>query len=134
MDQLWLGAPALAIKVRGDAEQVEWLANPALLRWAQPRGVSPTQWRDLAQALLAQATSPGPSDAAALAFAGERFRATPLPLDAGWVVWLEPADAFRYVHGSMLGVALWLPGLYLAATPAVGQLARRVLSAPQAAG
>ena len=111
MDQLWLGAPALAIKVRGDAEQVEWLANPALLRWAQPRGVSPTQWRDLAQALLAQATSPGPSDAAALAFAGERFRATPLPLDAGWVVWLEPAP---YDAGESRGGS-WLAGMLDAA-------------------
>jgi hypothetical protein len=41
---------------------------------------------------------------------------------------LVHVDAFRYVHGSLLGVALWLPGLYLAATPAVGQLARRVLA------
>jgi hypothetical protein len=44
---------------------------------------------------------------------------------------LVHASAFRYVDGRLLGVAAWLPGLYLAAAPAVGQLARRVLAPAQ---
>lgn len=41
---------------------------------------------------------------------------------------LVSLGAFRYLEPDVLGVPWWLPGLYVAAGPAVGQLGRRVLS------
>ena len=34
--------------------------------------------------------------------------------------------AFRHLQADLLGIPIWLPGLYLAAGPALGQLARKV--------
>ena len=33
---------------------------------------------------------------------------------------------FRYVEPDFIGVPIWLPALYACATPAIGQLARRL--------
>ena len=43
---------------------------------------------------------------------------------------LTRASAFRHLHADAAGIPLWLPALYIAAGPAVGQLARKVLAAP----
>ena len=40
---------------------------------------------------------------------------------------------FRYVDPDLIGVPIWLPALYACATPALGQLARVILSAPSRA-
>jgi hypothetical protein len=37
---------------------------------------------------------------------------------------------FRYLAPDVLGIPVWLPGLYLASGPVVGQIVRRVLDAP----
>ena len=36
-------------------------------------------------------------------------------------------DAFRHLQPDLLGIPIWLPGLYLAAAPVIGHVARRVL-------
>lgn len=41
---------------------------------------------------------------------------------------LVGVDAFRYLEPDVLGVPFWLPALYIAAGPAIGQLARRALA------
>ena len=40
---------------------------------------------------------------------------------------LTHIGAFRHLQPDVFGIPIWLPGLYLVAGPAVGQLARRVL-------
>jgi hypothetical protein len=40
---------------------------------------------------------------------------------------LVALGTFRYTSPDVLGIPFWLPGLYLASGPSVGQLARRVL-------
>jgi hypothetical protein len=47
---------------------------------------------------------------------------------------LVALGTFRYTQPDVLGIPLWLPGLYLASGPSVGQLARRVLDDSQATG
>jgi hypothetical protein len=37
---------------------------------------------------------------------------------------------FRYLEPDFVGVPIWLPALYACATPAIGQLARRLTSTP----
>lgn len=43
---------------------------------------------------------------------------------------LTRLGAFRHLQADVLGIPIWLPGLYLVAAPAVGQLSRRMLRDP----
>jgi hypothetical protein len=47
---------------------------------------------------------------------------------------LVACGTFRYTSPDVLGIPYWLPGLYLASGPSVGQLARRVLDDEHRAG
>lgn len=47
---------------------------------------------------------------------------------------LVALGTFRYTSPDVLGIPFWLPGLYLASGPSVGQLARRVLDEAPRAG
>jgi hypothetical protein len=38
--------------------------------------------------------------------------------------------AFRHLQADIAGIPIWLPGLYLAAGPTLGQLARKTLASP----
>ena len=48
-------------------------------------------------------------------------------------IFLTHIGAFMHLHPDALGIPLWLPGIYMASGPAIGQLARRVLSSPDPA-
>lgn len=41
---------------------------------------------------------------------------------------LTRLGAFRHLQADIAGIPIWLPGLYLAAGPAIGQLARKVFA------
>ena len=43
---------------------------------------------------------------------------------------LTRLGAFRHLQADVLGIPIWLPGLYLVSAPAIGQLARRMLRDP----
>ena len=89
MDQVWLSAPAPAMKVWRESGAARWLVNRALADAGAAHGVcEQAQWSAVADALLAvcaQAAAPE------LAIGGVIHRATVVPLHPGWLVWLEAA-------------------------------------------
>src|SRR5690606_22232739 len=89
MDQVWLDAPAPAMKVWRESGAPRWRANRALADAGAADGLrEPAQWQPLAESLLAvcerAATPP-------LSIGGTAHRATVVPLPPGWLVWLEAA-------------------------------------------
>jgi len=99
MDQLWLSAPALALRLwpadsRAAKAGSGWQLNPAAAAWAERRHVTAAHWAFLAAELR---TSIG---SASGAFEGHAavgmpliaLRWTAVPLAEGWLVWLD-ADA-----------------------------------------
>ncbi len=128
MDQVWLNAPAPAMKVWGESGAPRWQVNRALADAGAARGVrEPAQWREVAAALLAACVgNAAPVVAPVLSIGGAAHRATVVPLPPGWLAWLSPdgpppaqraPNAHISPHGafnagltqwiSMSGVSVW---------------------------
>ncbi|WP_372524717.1 PAS domain-containing protein [Piscinibacter sp.] len=90
MDQLWLSAPALAIRVWRDDAKIGWRANSTALDWAASRGVGTAQWQALADELAARCEAGAERGALGVQLGGEALRCTVVPMGAGWLVWLVP--------------------------------------------
>ena len=89
MDQVWLDAPAPAMKVWRESDAPRWRANRVLADAGAADGLrEPAQWQALAEALLALCEGAG---APVLSIGGAAHRATVVPLPPGWLVWLEAA-------------------------------------------
>ncbi|HEY0820723.1 MAG TPA: PAS domain-containing protein, partial [Rhizobacter sp.] len=97
MKQLWWRAPGLALRLAvaqqpsGGHEAAGWELNPAATAWAAQRGVPPQQWAPLAAALIARIDAGHRQGRVALDRTGAEFNWSAVPLEAGWLVWLEPA-------------------------------------------
>ncbi|MDP3824216.1 MAG: PAS domain-containing protein [Burkholderiales bacterium] len=97
MDQLWLAAPAPAIKLWPETGPAGWRLNAAALRWSRRHGLDDAALRALAEQLLLAQTPTVASEGrvAALALAWKS-----LPFDAGWLVWLVPEDVQNGASGA----------------------------------
>jgi len=94
MDQLWLSAPALALRLWPADAGSDWQLNPAAEAWAEQRQVTAAHWADLASELRsakgrAGAASEGHATVGQPSIA---LKWTVVPLAVGWLVWLD-ADA-----------------------------------------
>jgi hypothetical protein len=56
--------------------------------------------------------------------AGAAFTLSMALVGPAYEVWFTAQGAFFYAHPDVLGIALWLPGLYLHAAPFIGALDR----------
>ena len=102
MDQLWLSAPALALRLWPAEAESDWQLNPAAEAWAKQRQVTAAHWADLASELRG---AMGRADAAfeGHAIVGQpsiSLKWTAVPLAAGWLVWLDAdvSEVSRLIH------------------------------------
>lgn len=99
IEQLWWRAPGLALRlaaaqqphVRGEAGG--WQLNPAATAWAAQRGLPEQHWPPFAADLRARLDAGQTDGCAGVAATGIEFSWTAVPLDGGWLVWLDVAQA-----------------------------------------
>jgi PAS domain S-box-containing protein len=98
MDQLWLCAPAPAIKLWRDGDEPRWQLNPAAIEWSLGLGQRRADWAALADTLhgLVPQQTRGK---ARLGPAGLRWNA--VACAPGWLLWLQPE---RIGTGAAAGV------------------------------
>jgi len=96
MDQLWLSAPALALRLwpagaRAAETASGWQLNPAAVAWAERRQVTAAHWETLASLLRTSIGSTGAAleGLAAVGSPSIALRWTAVPLAEGWLVWLN---------------------------------------------
>jgi len=119
MDELWLAAPASAIKVwRADGGAAAWRANAALKRLCLEQDDA---WTELADTVLRLCEATLQREGAAvprLSIGTQWYRATPLAMPPGddghggtrWLVWLEAEGELNVELSSLVslaGVAVW---------------------------
>ncbi len=93
MDQLWLSAPGLALRLWVQSPRdgaPAWQLNPAGQAWSQRQQVDAAQWEALASQLrqVLVAGSP-PKGRAAIGQPSVGLAWTAVPLPDGWLVWLD---------------------------------------------
>jgi PAS domain S-box-containing protein len=99
IEQLWWRAPGLALRLaavpqphgRGDANANGWQINPAATAWAAQRGLSDQHWLPLATTLRARIDAGHSHGRVAVDACGVELDWSAVPLEPGWVVWLEHA-------------------------------------------
>ncbi len=102
-DQLWWRAPGLALRLvaaqpphergAGAASARSWQPNPAAATWAAERGLQDDHWAPLVNALRTELDAGRAEGRIALAGPGVEFNWTAVPLEPGWLVWLDVAGA-----------------------------------------
>jgi PAS domain S-box-containing protein len=93
MDQLWLRAPGLALRLWPEvASSPTWQLNPAAQAWSAGRRMEGEQWQVLARSLR-QALAEGLTQGVARAgHPPAELRWTAVPLEPGWLVWLDAGN------------------------------------------
>ncbi|MBC7993553.1 MAG: PAS domain-containing protein [Rhizobacter sp.] len=88
MDQLWLSAPGLALRLwPGGAPG--WQLNPAGAAWSAPRNFAASDWDALAAGLRDALATGAASGRASLGLPTMELGWTAVPLPEGWLIWLE---------------------------------------------
>jgi len=87
-NDLWLAAPCAAIEIWNDESGgLRWQANPAALEWGRSAELLDSDWRAIAERLIA-AQRPDAGSEGVLAAPSLRWNS--VRTAGGWVVWLRP--------------------------------------------
>ncbi len=97
MDQLWLEAPAPAVRLWTDTGGLRWRLNRAALEWSLDVGLSDAAWAELAPRLNADLQR-GPNGW--LQLGPHRIRWTAIGLAPGHLAWLAPDEVASARAGS----------------------------------
>ena len=89
-NDLWLAAPCAAIKICNDESGLRWQVNPAALEWARSAELRDSDWRALAERLMA---AHRPEAREGLLWAPPLRWNSVRAAGGGWVFWLRPGVA-----------------------------------------
>jgi PAS domain S-box-containing protein len=94
VDELWLRAPALALRLwpalPGEAAP-RWRLNPAAARWSAEQELAELDWLRFAQALRPAVAGGATDGRAALSSPGIEMLWSAVALEGGWLLWLTPS-------------------------------------------
>jgi PAS domain-containing protein len=94
VDELWLRAPALALRLwpalPGEAAP-RWRLNPAAARWSAEQELAELDWLRFAQAVRPAVASGATDGRAALSSPGIEMLWSAVALEGGWLLWLTPS-------------------------------------------
>ncbi|HZE91411.1 MAG TPA: PAS domain-containing protein, partial [Rhizobacter sp.] len=119
MDQLWLSAPAIAMRLwPAGVSNHNWRLNPAAAAWAHRGQIERGHWDALADQLrdVLGAASPGLDGRTAVGPLALQVNWTAVPFSVGWVVWLADDPARSLLAEAT--PARWLRALKLASVTA----------------
>ncbi|MBT9526176.1 MAG: PAS domain-containing protein [Rhizobacter sp.] len=86
MDQLWLSAPGLALRLWPEGTP-GWQLNPAGATWSAQRQLAASHWDALAARLRESLATGATNGHAGLGLPGTQLRWTAVPMSEGWLVW-----------------------------------------------
>ncbi len=87
MQDIWTRAPFSAIYVAVNDGQITTTLNACATRWAAQVGAVAADWQALARSISACDSKPR-----ILMLHGQAVRCTPVPMDSGCLIWLEPMN------------------------------------------
>jgi len=87
-NDLWLAAPCAAIEIWNDESAgLRWQANPAALEWGRSAELRDSDWRAVAERLIAAQRHDAGSEGV---LATPSLRWNSVRTAGGWLVWLQP--------------------------------------------